>query len=108
MTAGLQTLSDSLSGSLSAESLQQMQQLTAGLTQLQQGIDTLNTTLQNTSMPDTSALVQTLTASLTAIGTSAQDAGAQLQSLQSALTTMTQTEVFQSLDAASQQELLPY
>lgn len=106
MTAGLQTLSDSLSGSLSAESLQQMQQLTAGLTQLQQGIDTLNTTLQNTSMPDTSALVQTLTASLTAIGTSAQDAGAQLQSLQSALTTMTQTEVFQSLDAASQQELL--
>lgn len=46
MTAGLQTLSDSLSGSLSAESLQQMQQLTAGLTQLQQGIDTLNTTLQ--------------------------------------------------------------
>lgn len=106
MTAGLQTLSDSLSGSLSAESLQQMQQLTAGLTQLQQGIDTLNTTLQNTSMPDTSALVQTLTASLTAIGTSAQNAGAQLQSLQSALTTMTQTEVFQSLDAASQQELL--
>ena len=106
MTAGLQTLSDSLGSSLSAENLQQMEQLNAGLTQLQQGIDTLNTTLQNTSMPDTSALTQALTASLTAIGTSAQDAGAQLQSLQSALTTMTQTEVFQSLDAASQQQLL--
>ena len=106
MTAGLQTLSDSLGSSLSAENLQQMEQLSAGLTQLQQGIDTLNTTLQNTSMPDTSALTQALTASLTAIGTSAQDAGAQLQSLQSALTTMTQTEVFQSLDAASQQQLL--
>ncbi|MFR3812118.1 MAG: YhgE/Pip family protein [Ruminococcus callidus] len=92
MTAGLQTLSDSLGSSLSAENLQQMEQLNAGLTQLQQGIDTLNTTLQNTSMPDTSALTQALTASLTAIGTSAQDAGAQLQSLQSALTTMTQTE----------------
>ncbi len=106
MTAGLQTLSDSLGSSLSAENMQQMEQLSSGLTQLQQGIDTLNTTLQNTSLPDTSALSQTLTDSLTAMGTSAKDAGAQLQSLQSALTAMTQTEVFQSLDAASQQELL--
>lgn len=106
MTAGLQTLSDSLGGSLSAENMQQMEQLSSGLTQLQQGIDTLNTTLQNTSLPDTSALSQTLTDSLTAMGTSAKDAGAQLQSLQSALTAMTQTEVFQSLDAASQQDLL--
>ncbi len=106
MTAGLQTLSESLGSSLSAENMQQMEQLSSGLTQLQQGIDTLNTTLQNTSLPDTSALSQTLTDSLTAMGTSAKDAGAQLQSLQSALTAMTQTEVFQSLDAASQQELL--
>lgn len=106
MTAGLQTLSDSLGSSLSAENVQQMEQLSSGLTQLQQGIDTLNTTLQNTSLPDTSALSQTLTDSLTAMGTSAKDAGAQLQSLQSALTAMTQTEVFQSLGAASQQELL--
>lgn len=106
MTAGLQTLSDSLGSSLSAENMQQMEQLSSGLTQLQQGIDTLNTTLQNTSLPDTSGLSQTLTDSLTAMGTSAKDAGAQLQSLQSALTAMTQTEVFQSLDAASQQELL--
>lgn len=106
MTAGLQTLSDSLGSSLSAENVQQMEQLSSGLTQLQQGIDTLNTTLQNTSLPDTSALSQTLTDSLTAMGTSAKDAGAQLQSLQSALTAMTQTEVFQSLDAASQQKLL--
>lgn len=106
MTAGLQTLSDSLGSSLSAENVQQMEQLSSGLTQLQQGIDTLNTTLQNTSLPDTSALSQTLTESLTAMGTSAKDAGAQLQSLQSALTAMTQTEVFQSLDAASQQDLL--
>ncbi|MFR6587837.1 MAG: hypothetical protein ACLUSL_08635 [Ruminococcus sp.] len=90
MTAGLQTLSDTLDGSLSAEKTAQLQQVTDGLTQLQTGIQTLNEALQNTSMPDTAALTKMLTESLTAIGTSAQDAGAQLTAMQTALTAMTQ------------------
>lgn len=106
MTAGLQNLSDSLSSSLSADSTKQMEQLNAGLTQLQQGMDALNATLQSTELPDVSGLTETLTASLTAIGTSAQDAGAQLTAMQTSLTAMTQTTAFQSLDATSQQELL--
>lgn len=106
MTAGLQTLSSTLSTSLSPESAAQMQQLNTGLTQLQQGIDTLNATLEKTELPDTSALAQTLTTSLTAIGTSAADAGNQLSAMQSSLTAMTQTEAFQSLDPAFQQQLL--
>lgn len=106
MTAGLETLASTLDGSLSADSMAQMELLNAGLTQLQQGIQTLDTTLQNTELPDTSGLANTLTASLTAVGASAQDAGAQLQSIQGALASMTQTAAFQSLDPASQQELL--
>lgn len=106
MTAGLQTLSDTLDGSLSAEKTEQLQQVTNGLTQLQTGIQTLNEALQNTSMPDTAALTKMLTESLTAIGTSAQDAGAQLTAMQTALTAMTQTDAFQSLDPAAQAELL--
>lgn len=106
LTTGLQTLSDSLSSSLSSDSMAQMEQLNAGLTQLQQGVDALNTTLQATELPDTSGLVQTLTASLTAMGTSAQDAGTQLQAMQTSLAAMTQTEAFQSLDPAYQQQLL--
>jgi putative membrane protein len=106
MTAGLQSLSNSLSSSLSKESLAQMEELNTGLTQLQQGIDTLNQTLAETELPDTSGLVQTLTASLTEIGTCAQDAGAQLQTMQSGVSAMMQTEAFQSLSAAEQQQIL--
>lgn len=105
MTAGLEQLSAALDSSLSEESMAQMQQLDAGLTQLQQGIAALNTALETTELPDTSGLVQVLTQSLTSIGTQAQDAGVQLQSLQTAMTSMMQTQVFQSLDPAAQQEL---
>ena len=78
--------------------------LTSGAAQLQQGsaqmtagLQTLSDSLSGSLSAESLQQMQQLTA---------QDAGAQLQSLQSALTTMTQTEVFQSLDAASQQELL--
>lgn len=106
LTAGLQTLSSTLDSSLSADSVTQIQQVSAGLTQLQQGIDTLNTTLQATETPDTSALVTTLTQSLTAIGASAQDAGTQLTTLQTAVTSLASSAAFQSLDATTQQQLM--
>lgn len=105
MTAGLEQLSTALNSSLSEESMAQMQQLDAGLTQLRQGIASLNVALETTELPDTGGLVQLLTQSLTSIGTQAQDAGTQLQGLQTAMTSMMQTQVFQSLDPAAQQEL---
>ncbi len=106
LTSGLATLSASLDSSLSPETQTQLATLQSGLTQVQQGIQALNSALAATELPDTEGLTQTLTTSLTAIGQSAQDAGVQLQTLQSAITAMAQTEAFQSLDAASQQELL--
>lgn len=102
MYGGLNSLSESLKSSLSDENSKQIEQLSGGLTQLQQGIDTLNSSLQNMNLPDTDSL----TASLTSIGNSAVDAGKQLESLKSSISAMTQTEAFQSLDAASQQEIL--
>lgn len=103
---GLLTLSDTLNNSLTEEQQATLAQLSDGLIQLQKGIDTLNNTLQSTTLSETDTLVQTLTNSLTQIGTCAQDAGTQITTLQSALTAMTQTQAFQSLDAAAQVELL--
>ncbi len=106
MTTGLETLSATLNSSLSAENKVQMEQLSTGLTQLQQGIQLLNTTLTETELPDTDSLMQLLTQSLTVIGTDAQDAGIHLQSMQAAMESMSQTEAFQSLEPAAQQELM--
>jgi putative membrane protein len=105
ITSGLGQLSSSLNSSLSKENMTQIQQLDEGLTQIQQGISKLNTAISESELPDTSGIVQTLTQSLTSIGTQAQDAGLQLQTLQSAIASMKQTQAFQSLDPASQQEL---
>lgn len=106
MAAGLETLSATLDGSLSQDSMTQIAQVNAGLTQLQQGIQTLDQTLSTVELPDTDGLVQTLTKSLTVIGTSAQDAGLQLQTMQTSMNAMMQTAAFQSLEPAAQQELL--
>ncbi len=105
MTSGLSQLSSSLSSSLSKENMAQIQQLDDGLTQIQEGIAKLNTAINNNDSSDTSGTLQTLTQSLSNIGSQAQDAGVQLQSLQTAIASMKQTQAFQSLDAAAQQEL---
>jgi putative membrane protein len=106
LTQGVQQLSDSLSTSLSSETTSQIEQVSQGLTQLNDGIQQLNTAVSSQSFDSLGNLQTVLTQSLTSIGTSAQDAGAQLQTLQYALNSMVATEAFQSLDAATQQELL--
>lgn len=105
MTAGLESLSSALSESLSDENTAQITQVNAALTQLQQGIETLNSALNSEEFPDIGGLAQTLTQSLTTIGENAQDAAVQLESLQTAFTAMIQTEAFQSLGAEAQREL---
>lgn len=106
LEAGIQQLSGSLDASLSEEQATQLQQVSAGLGQLNDGIQQLNTAVQSDELSGLGDLGTTLTQSLTAIGTSAQSAGAQLEALQTALTSMTATEVFQSLTPDQQQELL--
>lgn len=106
MSAGLKTLSATLEKSLSKENMAKIAQVNEGLTKLQQGIDTLDKSISSMELPETDGLVKSLTQSLTSIGTKAQDAGAQLKTMQSSINAMTQTEAFRSLDPSAQQELL--
>ena len=95
---GLSQLSSSLSASCNEETAAQMQTLRAGLTQLQTGIDTLKTSVSDSSTATTEAMQ--------AVAGDLQTLGSGLASLQSAQEAILNTEAFQNMDAASQQELL--
>lgn len=95
---GLSQLSSSLSASCNEETTAQMQTLRAGLTQLQTGIDTLKTSVSDSSTATTEAMQ--------AVAGDLQTLGSGLASLQSAQEAILNTEAFQNMDAASQQELL--
>ncbi len=94
-----------LDASLSEEQATQLQQVSAGLGELNDGIQQLNTAVQSDELSGLRKSGTTLTQSLTAIAIlHAQSAGAQLEALQTALTSMTATEI-QSLTPDQQQEL---
>lgn len=98
LETGLSQLSSTLSASCNEETAAQIQTLRTALTQLQTGIDTLNTSVSNSGTATTEAMQ--------AVAGDLQTLSSGLASLQSAQEAILNTEAFQSMDAASQQELL--
>ncbi|MDE6101413.1 MAG: YhgE/Pip domain-containing protein [Ruminococcus sp.] len=95
---GLTQLSYSLSQSFNAETSAQLEQISVGLTQLQNGINTLKDSVSDSNIATTNAMQ--------AVVDDLQSLGNGLLAMQSAQKSVIETETFQNLDSASQQELL--
>lgn len=86
--AGLQTMSDTLSVSLSKDNLAQIDTLTAGCDTLYAGIKKLNKEVSAIEIPDLSAAASGITVPAANIGADAQAAGGNLANMQTYLTNL--------------------